>query len=30
MNFLLVTAASVAVLLFMHGITFAVGRRICS
>ena len=28
MNFLLVTAASVAVLLFMHGITFAVGRRI--
>jgi len=28
MNFLLVTAASVAALLFMHGITFAVGRRI--
>jgi steroid 5-alpha reductase family enzyme len=28
MNFLLVTAASVAVLLFMHGITFAVGRHI--
>lgn len=28
MNFLLVTAASVAVLLFAHGVTFAVGRRI--
>ena len=28
MNFLLVTAASIAVLIFMHGITFAVGRHI--
>jgi len=28
MNFVLVTAGSVAVLLFMHGITFAIGRRI--
>lgn len=28
MNFLLVTAGSAAVLLFMHGVTFAIGRRI--
>jgi len=28
MNFLVVTAASVAVLVVMHGVTFAVGRRI--
>lgn len=28
MNFVLVTAASLAVLLFMHGFTFAVGRSI--
>ena len=28
MNFVLVTAASVGVLLFMHGVTFAVGRSI--
>ena len=28
MNFLLVTAASIAVLILMHGITFAVGRSI--
>ena len=28
MNFVLVTAASIAVLIFMHGITFAVGRGI--
>ena len=28
MNFLVVTAASIAVLVVMHGITFAVGRRI--
>jgi steroid 5-alpha reductase family enzyme len=28
MNFLIVTAASIAVLAVMHGITFAIGRRI--
>ena len=28
MNFVLVTAASIGVLIFMHGITFAVGRSI--
>ncbi|RDH75011.1 DUF1295 domain-containing protein [Mycolicibacterium moriokaense] len=28
MNFVLVTAGSIAVLLVMHGITFAIGRRI--
>jgi steroid 5-alpha reductase family enzyme len=28
MNFLVVSAASIAVLIFMHGITFAVGRSI--
>ena len=28
MNFLVVTGASIAVLVVMHGITFAIGRRI--